>query len=218
MERYTSETPQTLKDKLVNFWYYHKLKVLAGFLILCALAVAVNSCVKKDSIDLYVLYMVNGAYSETEIDALSEKLKVYADDLDGDGEKRVQVITVCFSDVLARTDQTQEGTLARLVSQIASGPAVFYVFDEPNYQALKETKADVFEDIGGLCRTTPYLEKDRFNATQAGVLSDIEFYKNSEKDFYFGMRNTAGITEKDSRYTQIEQCKNVLSRIMQAYS
>ena len=104
------------------------------------------------------------------------------------------------------------------MSQIASGPAVFYVFDEPNYKALRDTQVEVFSDISELDKTNPYVESDRFNATQSGFLNGIPFYEKIGKDYYFGMRTSAGITEEDTRSAQIEQAQNVLRRLMQAYN
>ena len=198
--------------RLENFWFYHKWKALTVFLILCAIAVAIHSCVKKENVDLYVLYVVSGAYSNDQTDQLEEKLAGYIDDIDGDGEKRVQVITIAFSEVLARTDQTQESALARLVSHVASGPALFYVFDETNYEALKNTDTDVFSDIGDLASSV-YLSSDRFDATAAGFFDDIPAYQNTSQHFYFAMRTTRGIEEKDNRTLQIDQCRATLKRI-----
>ena len=212
MEKYESRQQQTPRLRLENFWFYHKWKVLTVFLIICAFAVAIHSCLKKESVDLYVLYMVSGAYSNDQMDQLCEKLEIYIDDIDGDGEKRVQVITISFSEVLGRTDQTQESALARLVSHVASGPALFYVFDDANYEALKNTETDVFSDIGELS-SSGFLSQDRFDATSAGFFDDLTAYEKTSQHFYFGMRTTRGIEEKDTRFLQIAQCRNTLKRI-----
>ena len=216
MEKYESRQEQTPRMRVENFWFYHKWHVLVIFLILCAFTVAVHSCVKKKSIDLYVLYMVSGAYTNEQTEQLGDKLSAFIDDIDGDGEKRVQVITISFSEVLARTDQTQESALARLVSHIASGPALFYVFDESNYDALKNTETEVFSDIGDLA-SSAYLSKDRYDATDAGFFDDLSGYRKTSQHFYFGMRTIEGIEEKDTRFLQIEQCRNTLKKIVKTY-
>ncbi len=214
MEKYTSQQPQTFWRKLENFWFYHKWHLLAGLLIICIAVVAVRSCIKKESIDMYVLYMVNGAYSTQANEELAMKLEQYVDDIDGDGEKRVQIIALSFSDTLSRTDQTQEATLAQLVGQISSGPALFYIFDDENYKALKEAQVQVFGELKGVDTTSPYFEADRYNATEAGFFKDVKGWSENYKTLYFGMRVSDGITEGDSRYAQIRQCQETLAKIV----
>lgn len=218
MEKYPSQEKQGFFKKIENFWYYYKMHTFVALLLICAFAVGVHSCIHRDSVDMYVLFMTNGAYTSAQTDALATKLETYVDDIDGDGEKRVQVITISFSDVLERTDQAQDTVLARMVGQVASGPALFYVFDDANYQAMQNENVEIFSKIDDLCRISPYVEEKRFNATKAGFLDNIEGFDSQSKDYYFGMRNTAGISEEDSRFSQIEQCQNVLERIMKAYS
>ena len=213
MEIYTSQQPQTFGKKLENFWFYHKWHLLAGLLIVCMLVVAVRSCMKKESIDMYVLYMVNGAYSTRATEDLALKLEQYIDDIDGDGEKRVQVISITFSDVLARTDQTQDATLAKMVGQISSGPALFYIFDDENYQALKEAQVEILSQLDASQTTPTYFEQDRYNASEAGFFKGLDNWAENGKKLYFGIRVSDGLDENDTRYKQIEQCKNALNRI-----
>ncbi len=217
MEKYTPKENMTFTAKIENFWFYHKWHLLAGLLILCIAIVGVHSCIKKDSIDMYVLYMVNGAYSDAENDELAKKLETYATDLDGDGNTRVQIITVSFSEVLERTDRSQESALVRLVGQVASGPALFYIFDDENYKALKEADVEILNDLSEFQQlSSPYLTVDRFNATSAGFFKGVSGFEQSEKTLYFGLRNFEYITQTDSRYPQIEQSRQVLNKIIQS--
>ena len=218
MEKYTTSEPITFLKKVENFWFYHKLKLLSGLLILCILIVGVHSCINKKSIDMYVLYMVNGAYSTQANEELALKLEQYVDDLDGDGEKRVQIITISFSEVLARTDQSQDATLTRMVGQVASGPALFYVFDDANYQALKQAQVQIFEEISELVPDCKYMETERFDASSSGFLEGVLGFEDADEPLYFGIRNNDEIPENDSRYPQIAQCHNTLKRIVEAYN
>jgi len=215
MERYTSQQPQTFGRKLENFWFYHKWHLLAAVLIICMLVVAVSSCIKKESIDMYVLYMVNGAYSSQATEELVKKLENYVDDVDGNGEKRVQVISITFSDTVGRTDQSQEATLAKLVGQIASGPALFYIFDDENYQALKEAQVQIFDQIDQIDQKCPYLQDDRYSATEAGFFKDVNGWAENGKKLYFGIRVSDGIQESDGRHVQIQQSRQTLKRIVE---
>ena len=213
MERYTSQQPQTVWKKLENFWFYHKWHLLAGILILSMLVVAVHSCIKKESIDMYVLYMANGAYSTQAAEEFALKLEQYIDDIDGDGEKRVQVISVTFSDAVARTDQSQEATLSKMVGQISSGPALFYVFDEENYQALKEAQVQILAPLSTNEEAPTYFEEDRYNASDSGFFKGLKGWAEKGKKLYFGIRVSDGIEESDARFKQIEQSKKALDRI-----
>lgn len=216
MEKYPSRQSQTFKMRLDNFWFYHKWKVLVVILILCIAIIGVYSCVHRENADLYVLFMTNGAYTSQQTYELSEKLKEYVDDVNGDGTKRVQIITISFSDVLDRNDQTQQSTLTRLVGQIASGPALFYVFDNANFYALLDADVMALDKIDGICDNSQFAEEMRFCATASGFLNDISGFSDT-KEYYFGLRKSDGITSSDSRYDQIAQSKNVLNRIAKAY-
>ena len=145
-------------------------------------------------------------------------MEQYVDDLDGDGEKRVQIITISFSEILARTDRGQEAALSKLIGQIASGPALFYMFDEENYQALKNAKVEIFDQIDQIVPTNQYVEPYRFNATEAGFFEGVLGFEDSEDKLYFGLRDSSKIESGDSRYNQIAQSKNTLKRIVEAYN
>ncbi len=218
MEKYTSKEPMTFTKKLENFWYYHKLKVLSAVLIICIILVGVHSCLKRESVDLYVLYMINGAYSTESNEELAKKMEQYVEDLDGDGEKRVQIITISFSEVLERTDRSQEATLSRLVGQIASGPALFYIFDDENYQALKDAKVEIFEQLDGIVTNNVFAESHRFNASDAGFFEGVLGFEDREEPLYFGLRTGEQIETGDSRYPQIKQSRNTLQNIAAAYN
>ncbi len=217
MEKYTSREPMTFKKKIENFWFYHKFKVLTGLLIALIIAVGVHSCVNKQSVDMYVLYMINGAYSSASNEELAKKMEQYVDDIDGDGEKRVQIITISFSEVLGRTDQSQDATLTRLVGQIASGPALFYVFDDANYQELKNAQVEIFEKIDELLPQHSCVEPYRFNASESGFFEGVLGFEDADDPLYMGIRVNDQIPETDSRYPQIEQARNTLVRIAEAY-
>lgn len=217
MEKYTSQQPKTVKSVLANFWFYHKWHLLVGFMVVCMLFVGVNSCIHRQSVDMYVLYMITGSYTTKSNEELALKLEKYVDDIDGDGEKRVQIITISFSDVLARTDQSQEATLARFVGQVATGPALFYIFDEENYNALKNAEVQVLGEIGDVGEDSRCLEGDRYNASEAGFFDGVAGFSDKDEALYFGMRVSENIPEDDSRYAQIAQCQQVLSRIVEEY-
>lgn len=216
METYSVKEPRTFRRNVENFWYYHKWHLLAGILIICIMAVGIHSCVTKKDVDLYVLYVVSGSYSTQTNEALAQKLENYVDDINGDGEKNVQIITVAFSETLSRSDQSQSSELSRFVGQVASGPAILYLFDDANYDAFDEASVDILADISSLGESE-YLERDRFDVRNAGFLDDIEGFSSTEKVYYFGMRISDGIPEDDSRYPQIAQCESVLRKIIAEY-
>ena len=217
METYSVKEPRTFRRNVENFWYYHKWHVLAGILIICIMAVGIHSCVTKERVDLYVLYVVSGSYSTQTNEALAQKLEKYADDVDGDGEKNIQIITVAFSETLSRSDQSQSSELSRFVGQVASGPALLYLFDDANYDAFDEASVDILADISTLGESE-YLEHYRYNVRANGFLDDVEGFSATDKTYYFGMRISEGIPEDDSRYPQIAQGESVLRKIIAEYN
>ncbi len=215
MEKYTSDQPRTFKSRCIDFWFYHKWHLLVGILILFMAVMGVHSCFNKDNVDVYVLYMITGSYSENSNAALARKLEKYIDDVNGDGEKRVQVITVSFSEVLERTDRAQETTLSKMIGQVASGPALFYVMDDENFEALLQAKTEIFGDISQFGLESKHLEKHRFDATASGFLNDIDGFE--QKHLYFAMRETKNIETGDHRFSQIKSVQNALRRIIESY-
>lgn len=196
----------TFYQKLQNFWYYHKMHMAVALVFVLAIAVASYSCARKPQVDMYVLYVSTGAINQNAVKELSEKLETYAQDITGDGKKHVQMITVTFSEVLAR--QSQDTVLAQYVTGVASGTALFYVFDDVNFAELATQNVLLPLDAS---------ENTRYNATSSGFLDDIDWYKNATKPYYFGLRITDGIKEDDARYPQISQAAQTLAAIMKDY-
>ena len=196
----------TFYQRLQNFWYYHKLHLAVALVFVLAIAVASYSCAVKPQVDMYVLYVSTGAINQNAVRDLSEKLETYVQDITGDGKTHVQMITVTFSEVLAR--QSQDTVLAQYVTGVASGSALFYVFDDANYAELAGQN---------LLKPLDKENNTRYNASVTGFLEDIDWYKNATKPFYFGLRITDGIEEGDARHPQIAQAKQTLEKIMQDY-
>ena len=100
----------TGKEKLSNFWYYHKWHTLVAlFLIFTLLICSLQMC-NKTSYDIHIMYAGPHEFKRTSqsgdvapyVNALSS-LKYFADDFNGDGN-----ITVDFLDLYLLTSQEMQ--------------------------------------------------------------------------------------------------------------
>ncbi len=77
---------------LENFWFYHKWKLVIGIFFAVVLTVGIMQIVNKDDPDIDVTVATHIIYDKESVDALERDLHaLLASDLNGDGEKLVQV-------------------------------------------------------------------------------------------------------------------------------
>lgn len=196
----------TFVQRIENFWYYHKNHLLIAAVFIAALLIGTYSCVVKPQVDMYVLYVSTGEINQRAVRSLAEKLEQYTEDITGDNKTHVQMITVTFSEAMDRT--AQDTVLAQYVTAVGSGEAIFYVFDDANYQEMQQR--EVLKPIA-------QINDLRYNATRSGFLEDIDWYNRATKPFYFGLRVAGGITEQDPRYPQILQAEKTMTKILAEY-
>lgn len=79
-----------LFEKLDNFWYYHKWKIIVTIFVAFVLSVCIFQSCNRERYDVNILYAGPYAYTGTEKATVMEELKtVLPDDFDKNGEKSV---------------------------------------------------------------------------------------------------------------------------------
>lgn len=200
----------TLKEKIGHIWYYYKTYIIFGTIIAVALAIALKSCISKHNYDVNILYMTYG-YSDdlNQSEELSEFFNKYAEDTNGDGIADTQIISIRYGIT------TQEITSANAMrsANLAAGKNVLFMLDEQNYNELKN--GGFLEDISAL-GTSEYLNGDRFEIFNSGLLDDISLFREIGDQYYLCLRTyDAKKAESDKNYKQqYDSAKRLLINII----
>lgn len=198
-----------MQKKLENIWYYYKYHILGGLLAIVAVAFAVGSCVSRGSYDVNILYMTHGY---VDIDGqMDDIFDGYMTDINGDGVANTQVITINYGTTL----QEMQSAGAARSANLAAGKNVLFLCDEQNYTELKD--GGFLMDMSELGQSQ-YLDGDRFSATDAGILSSIEGFSNSDAKYYFCIRTyDEDKADSDAKYAAqydaaFEFMKNIIEK------
>lgn len=183
-----------IRKKLENFWYYYKNYLIIALVLLISIVVGIVSCVGRGTYDITVLYMTHEYVDMTgQLDMLFSGV---VDDFNGDGLENAQVITINYGTTLKEAQSAGASRSANL----ASGKNILFLVDEQNYNELKA--GGFLEDISQL-GTSPYLEGDRFDAKESGLLLSIEGFSKTKSNYYLCVRTFDEQRAKtDSKYAQ----------------
>lgn len=199
-----------LKKKLENLWYYYKNYLLVGALFVVAIIVGIVSCTGKGNFDMRVLYMTHEYVDMTgQLDTLFSN---YVDDFNGDGLENAQVITISYGTTLSEAQSAGATRSANL----ASGKNILFLVDEQNYNELKS--GGFLQDISHLGNSV-YLEGDRFDAKNSGLLSSIEGFSKTKSNYYLCVRTfDEKRAQTDAKYSKkYDEAYTVIKNILATY-
>ncbi len=198
---------EDLSKRIANLWYYYKWYLLGGLLLICALAIAIQSCQKRQNADLFVLYARDTSPDALQVQELENWFGGMTEDVNGDGEPTAQVLAT------ATTDQWTGANSSAMLVQVNSGSAVLYLLSEANYETLHNN--GMLMDLSALGLQSPYLEKDRFDLSQSGKLSGIAGFSMESGSYYLCIRKVEGTTfEGKTNYeTQLELAEKMLKTL-----
>ena len=180
--------------KLENLWYYYKNYILVGSLLTIAVIIGIVSCANRGTYDMNILYMTHEYVDMTgQLDML---FTGFVDDFNGDGVQNAQVITINYGTTLKEAQSAGATRSANL----ASGKNILFLVDEQNYNELKA--GGFLQDISHL-GTSAYLESDRYDAKNSGLLSTIEGFSKTKSNYYLCVRTFDKERAKtDAEYAQ----------------
>lgn len=161
-----------LYEKLDNFWYYHKWKIIATVFVTFVLVVCIFQSCSREKYDVNVLYAGPYAYSGSEKEAvMGELTSALPRDFDGNGEKFVGLVAynVMSKEQIEalkeqlKNDPENEGLVLDTnyyttenelySSALMTGEYAVLLIDESLYQRLAEDEgrlrklSDVFAEI-----------------------------------------------------------------------
>lgn len=144
----------TTKEKISNFFYHYKIPVIVATVFAIALGFIIYDTVTRTKPDMYVLSTCNNGL-EFRTEELQDYFEQFCDDLNGDGEVFVQVITAPISEDF----QTNEANQAKILTQLQMDKTIIvltcdgcYDLEEKRdenglYTADNYVFAGVFDDL-----------------------------------------------------------------------
>ena len=139
----------TTKEKISNFFYHYKIPVIVATVFAIALGFIIYDTVTRTKPDMYVLSTCNNGL-EFRTEELQDYFEQFCDDLNGDGEVFVQVITAPISEDF----QTNEANQAKILTQLQMDKTIIvltcdgcYDLEEKRDEKQKNQIALVVNDI-----------------------------------------------------------------------
>ena len=142
-----------LIEKLENFWFYHKWKVIIGAFFLIVIGVGVFQMVTKEKYDTQVTVATHTIYYEEHLVAFENALtSLMADDVNGDGKKNLAVFRykVFSEDELNAANNSETDQ---------SGNPVIYADPDFNREQLTDLNSSI---ASGQC-TVMFLSKSQYD-------------------------------------------------------
>lgn len=119
----------SFKDKVKHFWEYYRIHTIVVLVAAILIGVTVYQVATREKYDLSVAYY--GAYpitAEQEL-AVEEYLSSMVDDIDGNGEKKVDFVPV-VSDMNSDNGEYQMALAQKFMAEMAAAVHNAYIFDE----------------------------------------------------------------------------------------
>ena len=130
----------TFKEKLAHFWNYYKIHTIVTLVILGLIGVTVYQIASNEEYDLEIEFYGTRMVSEEQAAALEEYLKDYVDDIDGDGEKTVNVVR---TGSLSEMGAPGYGNM-KFTAELAAGQYNIYILNEEMYNAFSSNDDGMF--------------------------------------------------------------------------
>ena len=149
--------PKTRKEKIANFWFHHKITVIAVTFITIVLSVLISQCAGRTNYDFEVVYFTYNPVLDGQLNKVGDYFEKYASDMNDDGEVNVQIINCSFSDD-QQNQQYRSVQLQKLQSlMVADEKAMLFITD-----AESITYFDKLSSMGGFFEDEPFLLTKKF--------------------------------------------------------
>lgn len=85
--------PKGLKAKIENFWYHYKYHTIVFLIVISTLAVSITQCATKTDYDYKIVVATRSVTLSTpQLNAITNELKGYGEDLNQDGEVNILLV------------------------------------------------------------------------------------------------------------------------------
>ncbi|MBQ2286943.1 MAG: hypothetical protein II252_06575 [Clostridia bacterium] len=182
--------PKTPKEKWDNFWFQYKWYVVAITATVVVLSVLIAQCVSRPKYDFEAVYFTYTPVLDEQTEKVSDYLKKYGEDVNGDGEVKIQVINCSFSD--KGNVQYKNTMLTKLQSLIAGDEkALIYITDSESYKYLE-----------GISDSTSIFEGEPLAFGE-------DFYKSTETENFGALPEGLQVSCRRVSDTVLESKKNI---------
>lgn len=179
------QTPSTLKEKILNFWYHYKWHSIAALVVVLVAVVCTLQFCQRESYDAYILYAGSKTIGRTaedgdvpEIVTINSSLKKIAEDFDDNGEIVINFNNYYYlsADEAANLDDVNDGLLAsdsKGLSSVLEHSEYYLMFiSKAVYEKHhKVGKDDLFMDLTSYASYNPDAQ---FYSHDAILLSSID--------------------------------------------
>jgi len=145
-ERYDCP-PMNFKQKLANFWYYHKWLTIAIAFFVVFIVIATIQYIAKEDPDVTVMYVGDSHISEAEAEGIIKSLTPFVPDENGDGKVVVDLRTYNLIDLTGFTAADQrkieqaKAEYKRYKEDLQGGDACILMMSELYYKDLADNGA-----------------------------------------------------------------------------
>lgn len=181
--------PRTPREKWANFWYHHKWKVILGAVLLLTLAVLLGQSLTRVQPD-YVICMVTAQGVSVDSDQrVEELLEAYADDRNGDGRVRVEVICLNVESG-AEAVSNQQTVLAHLMARDVDAWAITpSYYTGTMHTAFNGNESDFFMPLTDMAGRPGVSDDGKYwNWKGCALLDTDEQLWSVPKELYWGVR------------------------------
>ena len=132
----------TGKDKRKNWWYYHKVHLLVGIIVVGLVGSFIYSMVTKVNPDYTIGLLTSYSMPSNGLDQLEQCITPYADDRNGDGQVVVRLNQYVMGDSSGEGAVYAYAGSTRLMADLEARDSYFFLLEDPavfqeNYQILR---------------------------------------------------------------------------------
>lgn len=132
---------KTAKDRRQNWWYYHKVHLLAGAALLAMAVSLVYSILSQPDPDYVIGMITTFNVPEEIVTQMEDELARYGEDRNGNGLVEVEVLSYVFSDLKSVSDvEALQANFARLAGDATANASMVYIAEK---EALDLVAGDV---------------------------------------------------------------------------
>ena len=143
----------TGKDKRKNWWYYHKVHLLVGIIVVGLVGSFIYSMVTKVNPDYTIGLLTSYSMPSNGLDQLEQCITPYADDRNGDGQVVVRLNQYVMGDSSGEGAVYAYAGSTRLMADLEARDSCFFLLENPaafqeNYQILRRLDGSLPKETG----------------------------------------------------------------------
>ncbi len=125
------------KFGLKDFWYYYKIPLILVVACAVILAVLISQCASQPDYDYEVTLYMARPVPEEVADLMAAQLEQHGQDLNGDGQVRVEIINCTYSADAVST--VRLGQIGKFQARLATQSSALFLLDETCYASVEDT-------------------------------------------------------------------------------